>query len=214
MRVFCEICCILCLFVEAFVDCQVTVPTTQTELLSTPSESVVPGYRAAKAVPGDPLSGYINRDTIIFVIGNGEDYLNVQLPKPYGPIYVYKADDVSKLQSATLEAYTARALNGEFIRWILEPHGSRYIGWMTVKRPIPDPDTRFDILAKNLLLAGVPSGLRAEVDPASLIPSPTKGCASTECIEIYPSVDVFYFGPEPTNTVAAANLFNPQSTLT
>ncbi|KAI4185937.1 MAG: hypothetical protein LQ346_005781 [Caloplaca aetnensis] len=78
---------------------------------------------------------------------------------------------------------------------ILDSKNGADFGVLYVNRPTPDPDTQFQSLLDQPLIAGIPRGLRSEVDPASLIPlpTPTEGCHNRKRY-------VFYSGPKPTNT--------------
>ncbi|KAL8981547.1 MAG: hypothetical protein Q9205_003704 [Flavoplaca limonia] len=80
------------------------------------------------------------------------------------------------------------------------------VGSVILDRPIPDPDTRFASLAGDPVLAEVPADLRSRLDPVALIPSPTEGCDINRCVGFIPSADVFYFGPDPTNTACLATI--------
>ncbi|KAL8669397.1 MAG: hypothetical protein Q9168_006009 [Polycauliona sp. 1 TL-2023] len=82
------------------------------------------------------------------------------------------------------------------------------LGYLVVEPPVPDPDTLFDTVAQDPLLAGLPSDLRSKVDPALVIPSPTTGCQRQKCFQFIASADVFYFGPEPTNTACLSAITN------
>ncbi|KAL8842948.1 MAG: hypothetical protein Q9176_002251 [Flavoplaca citrina] len=114
-----------------------------------------------------------------------------------GDIGLFQSDYESYLDTAVLGATILREPD-RFSGWITNTDGDD-IGHMNVERPVPDPETLFHDLVQDSLLAAIPTALRSEVDPNSLIPSPTQGCESkpTKC---YLSADVFYFGPDPTNT--------------
>ncbi|KAI4267096.1 MAG: hypothetical protein LQ337_008520 [Flavoplaca oasis] len=117
-----------------------------------------------------------------------------------GDIGLFKSDYESYLDSAVLGTTILRD-HDRFSGWITNTDGDD-IGHMNVERPVPDPETLFHDLVQDSLVAAIPTALRSEVDPNSLIPSPTQGCESkpTECYIVIPSADVFYFGPDPTNT--------------
>ena len=68
----------------------------------------------------------------------------------------------------------------------MDSDGGKPLGLLMVDRPVPDPDTRFDSLANGPHLDSLPEDIRAKVDLASLIPSPTKGCRSDEYVYIFP----------------------------
>ncbi|KAL8915130.1 MAG: hypothetical protein Q9172_006950 [Xanthocarpia lactea] len=99
---------------------------------------------------------------------------------------------------------------GGYKRYITDTNGVD-IGHMIMERPIPDPDTGFKDLSQDSLLAAIPAGLRSEVNPASLIPSSTGDCkpSPARCVLVIPSADVFYFGPEPTNTACLPAITSP-----
>ena len=94
------------------------------------------------------------------------------------------SDDVLKLLLAILESHVSRFAES-FIRWISDSRGST-LGFLIVKRPTPDPDTRFDSIANNPLLAAIPTGLRSVAGPDLLVPSFTIGCPTRKCIDIIP----------------------------
>ncbi|KAL8887424.1 MAG: hypothetical protein Q9215_005002 [Flavoplaca cf. flavocitrina] len=103
---------------------------------------------------------------------------------------------------------------GRFARYILAPDDHHAIGFTYVDRPVPDPDTLFDSFAQDPLLANIPKSLHPEINPASLLPQPTEGCSEdkdgeNKCLVVIPSADVFYFGPEPTNTACIAAISTP-----
>ena len=102
-----------------------------------------------------------------------------------GDIILNFSDDVPKLPLAILTSGVSRYGEKAFIRWISDSRGST-LGFSIVKRPMPDPDTRFESIANNTLLAAIPGGLRSVADPNLLVPSPTKGCASRKCLDIIP----------------------------
>ncbi|KAL8875524.1 MAG: hypothetical protein Q9198_006131, partial [Flavoplaca austrocitrina] len=128
---------------------------------------------------------------------------------PIGVIIVFTREDIPKLDTAHLATATTRIGDG-FGRLILQDSTSGgWLGYLVEKRPVPDPDIRFESLANDSLQVEVPNDLRANVDPESLIPSLTKGCLSSECVVIIPSADVFYFYPEPTNTACLLSMTKP-----
>ncbi|MCJ1280141.1 hypothetical protein MMC21_007968 [Puttea exsequens] len=55
------------------------------------------------------------------------------------------------------------------------------------------------------LLQGVVSGLRSSVDQGA-VPTSTPGCVTTECIAVYPSVDVFYWPGDNANTACTSTI--------
>ena len=135
---------------------------------------------------GVPLTGLITLDAVnIFSWDRPDPSL---LPLKVGDIVVKTAEDIPRLGSAMLEAETYRQQHDDnkFARSILDITGGEYIGYLLVDRPNPDPDTRFQSLVDNTHRAGIQQGLRAIVEPENLIPSPTKGCTSNECMFIIP----------------------------
>lgn len=66
-------------------------------------------------------------------------------------------------------------------RRILGP--GKDFGYLIMEPPVPDPDTLFESIAHDPLFAGLPSGLRSNLDPALVIPSPTIGCQRTKCFQ-------------------------------
>ncbi|KAL8849163.1 MAG: hypothetical protein Q9221_005840 [Calogaya cf. arnoldii] len=119
---------------------------------------------------GEPLSGYITPDTNISFRQKDVDPSNQT-----GDIILYHDNGRSQLDSAVLGATIL--LNGDtFYRTITNSTGWD-IGYMNMKRPVPDPDTLFRDLAQDPLLNTFPEGLRSAIDPASLIPPiPNETC--------------------------------------
>ncbi|KAL8639887.1 MAG: hypothetical protein Q9226_008815 [Calogaya cf. arnoldii] len=158
------------------------------------------------AIFGEPLTRYVTLDAVnIYSIDRPDPSL---LPLEVGDIGVLTAEVIPRLGYAILEAQTHRKYD-HFVRSIKDTTDGETIGWLWVDRPVPDPDTRFQSLVDSTHAAGIPQGLLAIVDPENLVPSPTKGCISNECILIIPSVEVYYFGPEPTNTACLASITSP-----
>ncbi|KAI4257852.1 MAG: hypothetical protein L6R42_005426 [Xanthoria sp. 1 TBL-2021] len=149
------------------------------------------------------------------VIINQEEHFGKDSFKE-GVIIVAYTHDVTRVSSALLSKtavvdFGVYHQQTGFTQNLLDSPDGTVIGVVKVARPIHDPDTRFASLAQDPLLAGIPIGLRSEVDPAALIPSPTKGCDTNRCVAIIPgqSADVFYFGPDPTNTACLSAITNP-----
>lgn len=136
-------------------------------------------------VEGEPTTGHIAPDcnNVYLAVDKTEN------PHP-GDIIVRKVEDVPKIPSAIIRSFifpsTWLGQGLQFVRYIHESHKGTLIGILVVMRPVPDPDTRVASLLNNSLLAGVPTGIRSELDLASLIPSPTVGCKSNGCIAVYP----------------------------
>ncbi|KAL8725197.1 MAG: hypothetical protein Q9166_007505 [cf. Caloplaca sp. 2 TL-2023] len=153
---------------------------------------------------GEPLAGHITPDTVVLI--NSRNFSGSRT----GDIVIHNEQFISRLKSAELGTTLFRPSEDEFWRYITDPHDGTEIGYMNMKRPIPDPDTRFESLAQDPLLAGIPTALRSEVNPASLVPTATRSCGPTEieCILVVP-VNVFYFGPDPTNTACLSAITSP-----
>ncbi|KAL8993439.1 MAG: hypothetical protein Q9169_006343 [Polycauliona sp. 2 TL-2023] len=133
-------------------------------------------------------------------------------PLEVGDVVAYSDEYKQRMSSGILSTVVYKWSEGLFIREIAEPAGGEWItflGYLVVERPFPDEHVVFEQLAQDLLLAGIATGLRPEVDPSSLIPSPTSGCAQDECIQFIASADVFYFGPDPTNTACSSAIKSP-----
>lgn len=144
---------------------------------------------------------------------NFTDPLQLQI----GDIVAFEVALVPRLYSAALETAVNPWIGALCIRRIFGP--GRDFGYLIVEPPVADPDTLFQSIAQDPLLDGLPSGLRSELDPALVIPSPTIGCQRKKCYQFIEvsslnsgvrvlspllihlqSADVFYFGPDPTNT--------------
>ncbi len=103
-----------------------------------------------------------------------------------GDIIVYSANVIPVVRSAILlSAILPETEQNFFYRsigahpWFPIDEGSldpRGVGYLVVQAPVLDPDSLFEPLAQDSLFAGVPAGLRSEVDPAIVIPSPTPDC--------------------------------------
>ncbi|KAL8670072.1 MAG: hypothetical protein Q9168_005367 [Polycauliona sp. 1 TL-2023] len=190
---------------------------------NTPSPKDSPGIRCDGGIcvlkttdtnfelPAELLETHIGPDIIII---NLDEYHEDGFSIGLGVIAVKDTGNMDKLVSSILSK-TATVKNEVyptgryFTKNINDSRDGTIIGIVNVPRPIPDPDTRFASLAQDPLLAGVPGGLRSELDPAVLIPSPTDGCDINKCIAIIPSADVFYFGPDPTNTACLPAITSP-----
>ncbi|KAI4235232.1 MAG: hypothetical protein LQ349_003307 [Xanthoria aureola] len=164
-------------------------------------------------MPGEPLAGYVAPDRNISVAER-----NRKASDRTGDIVLYNANDESHLDSAVLGATILRSPGSApdaFLRFITDTAG-KDIGYMNMERPVPDPDTLFRDLSQDPWLDTFPTGLRSALDIASLIPTRTESCGTvpTQCILIIPSADVFYFGPEPTNTGCLSAITSPPPTPT
>ena len=60
------------------------------------------------------------------------------------------------------------------------------IGFLVVEPPIPDLEGRFDSLASDPLLSGVPSAIHSGIYPSYLVSPPREGCEAKGCIVIIP----------------------------
>ncbi|KAI4248262.1 MAG: hypothetical protein L6R42_009340 [Xanthoria sp. 1 TBL-2021] len=149
---------------------------------------------------------------------NTEEYHGDGFSIGKGVVAVRNADEAARLSSALLNRTAVldhtvyvNHQNSEtrFTQSIADAQDDPVIGLVNVDRPIPDPDTRFTSLEQDAVLGVIPSGLRPEIDPASLIPSPTEGCDNSRCVLIIPSAEVFYFGPDPTNTAWLSAITSP-----
>lgn len=208
----CKIYLCLCLFVKLFVDCQTTVPT-QSPLPPPHCEKGLCSLDSGLFLIGEPLSGHIAPDAVIISLAEFPHLSQISLK--VGDLYVETAEDIPKLGSAVLVTALVRSRTSQrFTRRIANRRTGVIFGHLIVERPVPDPDIRFESLANNSLLAGVPIGLRAEVDPASLIPSPTIGCRTDECVLIYPaSVRILHLDMILSNNllVGGRPLFRPRA---
>lgn len=102
-------------------------------------------------------------------------------------ILVNFSDDVPKHRLAMLKSGVSRVgKRNLFARWISESRNANIRGYLIVERPVPDPDTRFESIANNPLLAAITTGLRSVADPSLLVPSPIKGHTARKCVDIIP----------------------------
>ena len=138
-------------------------------------------YKASGSMVGEPLAGYITPDTNITIVDSSDSP-----SASTGDIVLYNADHIPRLESAVLGT-TILPRFDDFKRYITDTDGVD-IGYMLMERPVPDPDTIFKDLSQDSLLAGIPAGLRSEVNPASLVPSPTEGCtkSTSTCVLVIP----------------------------
>ncbi len=98
-------------------------------------------------------------DPLQLEIGDIVAFEEISVPRPYSAIL------------ATTVTSWRRAL---YSRRIIGP--GRYIGYLIVKPPAPDPDILFEDIVQDPLSAGLLSGLRSKFGRAFVIPSPTIGC--------------------------------------
>ncbi|KAL9032749.1 MAG: hypothetical protein Q9180_006326 [Flavoplaca navasiana] len=120
-----------------------------------------------------------------------------------GDIVVFDGVSISKLRSGILSTTTYRATKNLSRRYIWFNAGGQFpdlVGYLAVEPPVTDSGTVFESLVRDPLLAEIPTGLRAQVHPAMIIPPPTPGCKVDKCYQFIASADVFYFGPDPTDT--------------
>lgn len=137
--------------------------------------------KGSGVMTGEPLSHLMDPDTNISLVDANGFFSNRT-----GDIGLFKSDYESYLDSAVLGTTILRD-HDRFSGWITNTDGDD-IGHMNVERPVPDPETLFHDLVQDSLVAAIPTALRSEVDPNSLIPSPTQGCESkpTECYIVIP----------------------------
>ena len=174
------------------------------------------------AIPDEPLANHITPDTAILIN-------SINFPgSRNGDIVLNGEQYRSRLSSAVLGTTTLRKSDGTFLRYIKDPTDVQELGYMQVERPVPDPDTTFGSLGQDPLLANTPESLRSAVDPEFLLPSSNESCdiipskclvsvavrAIIKLVKImlltsFKSVDVFYFGPDPTNTACLATITSP-----
>ncbi|KAL8992352.1 MAG: hypothetical protein Q9169_007163 [Polycauliona sp. 2 TL-2023] len=139
------------------------------------------------------------------VIVNTDEYPGDGFSIGLGVIIVTDAAGVDTLASAILRKAAVLEegvikIPPYFVQLIRNLEYGNMAGILRVERPTSDPDARFESLAQDSLLAGIPEGLRSVLDPEALIPTPTDGCDTNKCVAIIPSADVFYFAADPTNT--------------
>ena len=156
--------------------------------------------------------------------GNFTNPLQLQI----GDIVIPEEDFKPQLRSAILDTFVYRWMETLYYRRIVQAAGTldRDLGYVIVEPPVPNPDGLFESLAQNPLLAAVPTRWRSVVDPALIIPAPTFGCQPNKCFQFIgvsnqisqhgllslltpiPSADVFYFGPDPTNTACLRDIIS------
>lgn len=136
-------------------------------------------------ISGESMERHLAPDTNLFVTEVGFKAANYS--PIIGDIILNFSDDVPKLPLAILRSAVDKSTwNKTFIRWIYDSRDGSQLGYLVVQRPTPDPDTRFESIAQDHLLAAIPSGLRSVADPNFLVPSPTKGCAIQKCVQLIP----------------------------
>ena len=141
-----------------------------------------------RLIPGQYLKDFIGPNATIF---SAIEYMQGPDLARIGDILILIPSLKPMLPSAFLAGMMYKSkgnfANGpRFLRNIRDIRSGSSIGFVVVERPIPDPDTRFENLSSDSMLAAIPNGLRPWVDPASLVPSSTKGCATSKCIAIIP----------------------------
>lgn len=173
-------------------------------------------------IADEPLANHITPNTAILINAinftgsqNGDIVLNSEQYRP-------------RLSSAVLGTTIFRDSKNSFLRYIKDQDDVAELGYMQVERPVPDPDTTFGSLGRDPLLADTPEGLRSAVDPAFLLPSSNESCdiipskclvsvavrAKVKVVRVmlltsFKSADVFYFGPDPTNTACLSTITSP-----
>lgn len=137
-----------------------------------------------------PLTKYAQPDATI-IPASSPDSSNAKI----GNILIDDLRDVPKLQNATIDSsksiWKPKDKNGEFYVkgystgiWLAAEN--RFLGLLLVDTPVPDPKGRFENLASDPLLSGVPSAIQSLVNPSSVIPPPTKGCETAGCVVVFP----------------------------
>ena len=134
-------------------------------------------------VNGESMEGHLAPDTNLLT--SEVEFRAAHYNSTIGDIILNFSDDVPKLPLAILQSCVNQD-GDKFIKWMFDSHNGSLLGYIVVKRPTPDPDTRFESIAQDHLLAAIPSGLRSVADPNFLVPSPTKGCATRKCVSIIP----------------------------
>lgn len=92
---------------------------------------------------------------------------------------VYEEDFEPRIRPAILGTVMYKWLDMLYYRQIVGDTGGsdlKFLGYLIVEPPAQDPDTFFESLVQDPLLGGILTGLRSQVDPAIVIPSPTPGC--------------------------------------
>lgn len=149
-------------------------------------------FGTGQSIRGENMERHLGPNVTITYRGTGYD--GDFFP---GHIELQDPGDIPKLPTAILAIMIHRwsspaGIDGTskyFVRMILDSKNGADFGVLYVNRPTPDPDTQFQSLLDQPLIAGIPRGLRSEVDPASLIPlpTPTEGCHNRKrCIHIFP----------------------------
>lgn len=178
-------------------------------------------------IADEPLANHITPDTPILI--NDASAFGSRI----GDVVLSYEKYRPKLSSAVLRTIIFRKPNDTFVRYIEDPQEGLELGYMHIERPLPDPDSSFGSLGRDSLLADLPEGLRSAVDPAFLLPSTNKSCGitPTKCLVSVAvrakiklvkvmllislqSADVFYFGPDPTNTACLSTITSSPPTPT
>ncbi|KAL8961124.1 MAG: hypothetical protein Q9183_005355 [Haloplaca sp. 2 TL-2023] len=133
--------------------------------------------------------------------------MSADIEAKIGDIVVYGAVNEAKLADAILDPYV-EFYQGVLMQKIIDPRQgkSEPIGHQLVDRPMPD---LLDDMANDPRLAALPEGLRSVVDPSLLLPTPTEDCSSDDDNNHCFSADVYYSGPEPTNTACLPKITTP-----
>ena len=130
-------------------------------------------------INGESMERHLTPDTRFLM--SGVRYANHS--SIIGDIILNIPDDVPKLPLAILLSGVYRAEENKFTQWISDSRGIT-LGSLIVKRPMPDPDTRFESIANDSLLAAIPTCLRSVADPSFLLPSSTKACETRKCLNV------------------------------
>ena len=124
-------------------------------------------------IADEPLADYITPNSTILINQNATNFTGSR----NGDIVLYLKEDKARLSSAVLgTTIFRRRSDGTFLREISGPEDYASFGYMQVERPVPDPDTTFENLGRDPLLADIPESLRSAVDPALLLPSYNESC--------------------------------------
>lgn len=113
-----------------------------------------------------------------------------------GDIVIYEEEFKRRLRSGILLTVVYKMTETLFYRQIGEAKGwnDTFLGYLVVEPPVQDPDSFFGSLVQDPLLAGIPTGLRSQVDPAVVIPPPTPGCRPDKCYQfIAVSISITYY---------------------
>lgn len=131
---------------------------------------------------------YIEKDAAHILVGDDMFQPKDLLSTRKGDIFVFAPADgrIPKLQHAVVDAETTFRLPSLSSHLIRVSTGGEIIGLIVAEQLTPDSTLPFESLVSDPLIAAVPTGLRPLIDLESMVPSPTKGCLSTECVIFVP----------------------------